>query len=337
MPTAASTAAPGLDILSMRWRVAFRAARDALGAAESLPTAERNARTQHLSAEVLETQKLLEALALEHHSRRLLLPLAVSPLEARRLLGLPTDVGACVFNLDGVLVGSAELHSAAWLEVFDEFLLDRVDRTRGEFVPYNPRLDYPAHLHARPRLDGVRAFLASRGIRLPEGEQSDPPGAETVNGLANQKNDVLRRLLADHGAHAFEGSQSYLELAHEAGVRCAVVSASANTDTILEQTGLAELVDGSVDGNTIRRDRLRVKPEPDTLLAACHELGVDPGHAATFETTRAGVAAARTAGFRVIVGVAGAVGGDRREALRAEGAEIVVGGISEMLERRLAA
>jgi HAD superfamily hydrolase (TIGR01509 family) len=333
--TAASSVAPGLDILSTRWRVAFRAARGALDAAESLPPAERSVRAQHLSAEVAETQRLLEAVAVERHSRRLLLPLAVSPLEARRLLGLSTDVAACVFDLEGVLVGSAELHSAAWRETFDELLLDRVDRTRGDGVPYDPRLDYPAHLHARPRLDGVRSFLASRGIRLPEGDESDVPGTETVNGLANRKNEVLRRLLAEQGAQAFEGSQSYLELAREAGVRCAVVSASANAQTVVEHAGLAQLVDVSIDGNAIRSDRLRVKPEPDTLLAACRGLGVDPAHAATFETTRAGVDAARTSGFRMVVGVAGAVGGDRREALRAEGAEIVVGGIGEMLEQRV--
>jgi beta-phosphoglucomutase-like phosphatase (HAD superfamily) len=139
------------------------------------------------------------------------------------------------------------------------------------------------------------------------------------------------------GVHAFHGSRSYLELAHEAGLRCAIVSASANTQTMLESAGLVDLVDETIDATTIRRERLEVKPAPDTLLAACRLLQVEPSHAVAFETTRAGIAAGRTAGFDLIVAVDGGAGGDRPEALRAGGADIVINGIDEMLEHRLAA
>jgi len=280
------------------------------------------------------TEELLQALAREWHTPARFMHLMVSPSEARRLLGLPPEVAACVFNLDGVLIGSAALHAAAWTETFDEFISNRIERTGGRFAPFNPLVDYPELIHARPRLDGVRAFLASRGIRLPEGDTTDAPGAATVHGLANRKNLALLRRIDEHGVTAFAGSRSYLELAHEAGVHCAVVSASANTETILARAGLTELIEERVDGNTMRAEQLRAKPAPDTLLAACRKLGVEPQRAAAFETTRAGVIAGRAAGFDLIVGVDG--GGDAA-GLRAEGADFIVTGVDEILERRVAA
>jgi beta-phosphoglucomutase-like phosphatase (HAD superfamily) len=331
---------PSLDQLTVHWRTALRTARLAVDAAESLPIDERHAYTARLNAEIAPTQTLLQALAHNRHSHLQVLPLVVSPPEARRLLRLPHEIAGCVFNLDGVLVGSADLHIAAWTEAFEPFLFERAERAHGrlgEYAPFNPNVDYLKHIHARPRLDGVREFLASRGIRLPEGEPSDPPGTESVHGLANRKNEALLRRLREHGVRAFDGSRNYLELAHEAGMRCAVVSASANTDLVLERSGLAELVDARVDGDTIRREHLRVKPAPDTLVAACRLIGVDPRHCASFETTRAGVAAGKSAGFDLVVGVDGAIGADRRDALRAEGADFVVGGVGELLEQRLAA
>jgi beta-phosphoglucomutase-like phosphatase (HAD superfamily) len=330
-------AAPTLDGVVTGWRTALRAARSALESAESLPADERHDRARRLAAEVAPTQDLLRALARDLQSHSPVLPLVVSPLEARRLLGLPQEIAACVFNLDGVLIGSAAIHIAAWADVFDNFLSTRAERTGGLFAPFNPPVDYLEHVHARPRADGVRAFLASRGIRLPEGTATDPPTAETVHGLANAKNAALRHRLDVQGVYAFDGSRSYLELAHEAGVQCAVISASANTHAILERTGLADLVDGRVDGAAIEREHLQVKPAPDMLLAACRLLGVEPERAAAFETTRAGVEAGRTAGFDVIVAVDGAMGADRRELLRAAGADIVVSGIGDLLEHRPAA
>ncbi len=239
---------------------------------------------------------------------------------------------ACVFNLDGVLVGSAAVHAAAWSETFDDFLIARTERGQFAPAPFNPRTDYPAHIHGRPRLEGVRAFLASRGISLPEGQPDDPPGAETVHGLANRKKAALLRRLDERGVKAFEGARTYLELAREAGVRCAVLSASANTATILERAGIASLIDVCVDGNTIAAEQLRARPEPDMFLEACRQLGVEPRDTAVFETSAAGVAAARAGGCELVLGVDRA---GRWNALHDEGATIVISGLDEILERRL--
>jgi HAD superfamily hydrolase (TIGR01509 family) len=255
--------------------------------------------------------------------------------DAWRVLGLRPEIAACVFNLDGVLVGSAALHAAAWGEALDEFISGRVQRTGGEFAaPFSPLVDYPRYMHGKPRLDGVRAFLASRGISLPEGDQSDPPGAETVHGLANRKKQALLRRLDEQGVRAYDGSFHYLETAREAGIHRAVVSASANTRRLLERAGLAELIERCVDGSTVTAEHLRAKPAPDTLLAACRQLGVPPGHAAAFETSPAGVAAACAGGFRLVIGVDDA---GHADALAAEGADLVVSGLAELLERNLAA
>jgi HAD superfamily hydrolase (TIGR01509 family) len=320
--------------LTAGWRAALHAAHSALAAAATqLPAEELRGEAARLTREVELTQRLFESLVREGVAVGSFASLTLSPWDARRLLGLPPEVVACVFNLDGVLIPSAVLHVAAWAETFDEFLNVRAERTHREIAPFNPRTDYPQHIHARPRLEGVRAFLASRGIRLPEGNPSDPPGAETVRGLANRKQQALLSRLERQGVAAFEGSRRYLELAHDAGVHCAVVSASANTSTILDRAGLSKLIDERVDGETIRAEHLRVKPAADTLLVACRKLGVAPERAASFETSRAGVAAGRAAGLRLVVGVD--EGGGAKE-LRAEGADLIVSGVAELLGRRAA-
>jgi beta-phosphoglucomutase-like phosphatase (HAD superfamily) len=175
----------------------------------------------------------------------------------------------------------------------------------------------------------VRDFLTSRGIRLPEGHASDPPDAETVNGLANRKNEALLRLLDERGLTAFEGSRRYLQFARDAGIRCAVLSASANADTILARSGLSGLVDATIDGNTIVAERLEARPAPDILLAACRRLAVSPEHAAVLETSPDGVVAGRAGGFGFVVGVDRH--GHARE-LRASGADVVVSDLTELLE-----
>jgi HAD superfamily hydrolase (TIGR01509 family) len=323
------------DILRTRWRAAFDAALVALHCAGPyLPADELRDRATLLEAERDLTTVLLQAPARVQRASGQLSPLTLSAWDARQLLGLPEDVDACVFNLDGVLIGSASLHTAAWTQTFDEFISRRVERTGGRFAPFNPGVDYPRHIHGKPRLDGVRAFLASRGISLPEGQPEDPAGLETVHGLANRKNQALLQRLEEHGVNAFEGSRRYLEIARDAGLQRAVVSASANTQTILERSGLVDLIDQSVDGNTIVAERLRAKPAPDTLLAACRRLGVDPQRAAAFETTPAGIAAARAAGFRLDIGVNGAGGSD---ALRIESPDFIVSGPAELLAHKLAA
>lgn len=325
----------GVELLRARWSLALESAQAALRAArDCLPPEEIRLHGKHLADERMATIGLLQAYARDHRGSAPYLHL-FAPAEAKRLLGLPVGVDACVFNLDGVLVGSASLHIAAWTETFDEFIARRIERTGGHFAPFNPRTDYPEHIHGRPRLEGVRAFLAMRGIRLPEGAPDDPPGAETVYGLANRKSQALLRRLDEKGLTVFEGSGRYLETARVAGVHCGVVSASANTEVILERSGLAGLIDARVDGNTIVAENLSARPAPDILVAACRQLGVEPQHAAVFETTPAGIRAGRAAGFDLVIGVDRTAGAAR--ALRAAGAHTVISGLPDLLDRGLAA
>jgi HAD superfamily hydrolase (TIGR01509 family) len=325
-----------LETAGALWWSALDAAESALRAADrSLTAQERRELGARLTEERMRTVRLLDGVAQMERRRTRFSHLLVPRSSLRRLLGLPSTVTACVFNLDGVLIGSAALHEAAWTETFDEFILARVERTRGRFAPFNPRTDYPQHIHGRPRLDGVRAFLASRGISLPEGSPGDRPGVETVHGLANRKKEALLRRIEERGVRAFEGSRRYLETARDAGVRRAVVSASANTDVILGRAGLTDLVEASVDGNTIAAEGLRAKPAPDTLLAACRKLGVEPQRAAAFETTFAGLTAAREGGFGLVIAVDDEAG--RVDALRERGADLVIPGLAELFERNLAA
>jgi len=323
-----------VDMLCGHWRAALEAAGEALRAGgESLPAAEVARRRKALAVERESTLQLLRALAREQGADTRFVHLAPAA-DARRVLGLPALVAACVFNLDGVLIPSAALHAAAWQATFDELIWTRTERTHGRFAPFDPRTDYAEHMHGRPRLDGVRAFLASRGIRLPEGSATDRPGSETVHGLANRKNEILRRRLDAGGVAAYAGSLHYLQTAAEAGIGRAVVSASANTPTILERSGLAALIEACIDGTTMQEHDLRAKPAPDTLLAACEALGVEPEAAAAFETTAAGVAAARAAGFAFVVGVDqfGHPG-----SLRDASADVVVPSLAELLAKQLAA
>ncbi len=322
-----------LEALCEQWRIAFDAADSALRAARDLPADELGRRARQLATERATTLDLLRAAARAHGVNGHYLHLTPRR-DAKRLLGLPADLEACVFNLDGVLIESATLHAAAWQRTFDEFIWERIERTKGQFAPFDPRADYARYLHGRPRSEGVRAFLASRGISLAEGASDDRPGLETVHGLANRKNEVLRRRIEEGGVSAYEGSLTYLRTVLDAGVHTAVVSASANTARILERAGLAPFIERSVDGNAMIANRLRAKPEPDTLLRACDELGVAPDHAAAFETTRAGVEAARAARFAVVIGIDQF---GQEAALRAAGAVPVVAGLAEILDERLAA
>jgi HAD superfamily hydrolase (TIGR01509 family) len=317
--------------LRARWRVAFDTAEAALRAARPvLPAPELHALAHALAAERAPTAQLLRAFAREHprgldrgdH-------LAVPPDEARQLLGFPSHIRACVFNLDGVLIGSAVIHAQAWAETFDGFLATRSERSGGDFAPFDRDRDYAAHIHGKPRLDGVRAFLASRGIRLPEGGIDDPQDAETVRGLARRKNTVLTLLMQRRPLKAFGGAREYLELAHDAGLRCGVVSASENATAMLDQAGLLHLVDCCLDGAAIARQRLRPRPSADALLAACAGLDVTPEQVVAFETSAQGIAAARAAGVAVVVGVGR---GDTAQPLRRAGADRVVTGLDELLD-----
>ena len=244
------------------------------------------------------------------------------------MLGLPDGVTACLFDLDGVLTDTAAVHNSAWTQTFDEYLRRRAEATGEPFVAFDPGADYNDHVDGKKREDGVRAFLASRGIVLAEGTPDDAPAAETVWGIGNRKNELLLATLERDGVEVYEGSRRYLEAARDAGLRRAVVSSSANTAQVLEVTGLGELVELRVDGLTARERSLPGKPAPDTFLAAAADLGVTPAQAVVFEDALAGVRAGRAGDFGYVVGV-DRVG--QADALRAQGADVVVQDLAELL------
>jgi len=244
------------------------------------------------------------------------------------VLGLPDQVTAFLFDLDGVLTRTAVVHDAAWAQVFDDFLRWRASETGTAFVPFDRDEDYNRYVDGRPRADGVRTFLASRGITLPEGSPDDPPTALTVHGLGNRKNVVLLDVIHREGVQAYEGSVRYLHAARDAGLRRAVVSASANCADVLRAAGITDLLEVRVDGVVAAAEGLRGKPEPDTFLAAARRLGVEPERAAVFEDAVAGVQAGRAGGFGAVVGVDRV---DHADELRAGGASIVVKDLSELL------
>jgi beta-phosphoglucomutase family hydrolase len=245
------------------------------------------------------------------------------------MLELPDAIRACLFDLDGVLTKTAEVHAAAWKEMFDDFLRKRAARTGETFAPFDPVEDYNKYVDGMPRYDGVRSFLASRGIDLPWGDPGDPPGTETIVSLGNRKNEIVLSLIRQGGVQPYPGSVRYVRAARDAGLRCAVVSSSANCREVLEAAGIDDLFDVRVDGITIEREHLLGKPAPDTFLFAARALDVKPAQAAVFEDALAGVAAGRAGGFGFVVGV-DRVG--QAEALREHGADIVVTDLAGLLD-----
>lgn len=246
------------------------------------------------------------------------------------MLGLPDGVTALLFDLDGVLTDTAAVHNRAWKRMFDDYLQARATASGDAFVPFDPVGDYNHYVDGKPRQDGVRDFLVSRDIRLPEGDPDDPPSAETVNGLGNRKNELFNAVLHEQGVEVFEGSRRYLQAAADAGLRRAVVSSSANTEQVLDITGLAPLVELRVDGVTIREEHLAGKPAPDTFVLAATRLGVPVEQAAVFEDALAGVEAGRAGRFGVVVGV-DRIGPDHAADLHRHGADIVVQDLEELL------
>lgn len=244
-------------------------------------------------------------------------------------LGLPAGVTACLFDLDGVLTRTATVHAAAWKQMFDEFLTDYAQRTGTPFQPFDSHADYDRYVDGKPRLDGTRDFLASRGIELPEGEESDPPGSPTIQGLSNRKNNLVVEKIRADGVEVYDDAVDYLRRVRAAGLRTAVVSSSANTKDVLECTKLTELFDAVVDGVVARERHLAGKPAPDTFLEGAREVGVDHTSCAVFEDALAGVAAGRAGGFGFVVGV-DRVG--QADALREHGADVVVQDVSELLK-----
>ena len=268
--------------------------------------------------------------------------LTVAILSVRRLLdwvtvrcvltpAVPAGIAACLFDLDGVLTQTAKVHAAGWKEMFDAFLLDRAHSSSERFRPFELPADYAAHVDGRLRQDGVRTFLASRGIALPGGSADDPPTMPSVHGLGNRKNDLVLELIRRDGVDVYESSVRFVEAVRSAGLARAVVSASRNCQAVLAAAGIEDLFDVRVDGEVAARQGLRGKPAPDMFIAAAAALDVEPGGAAVFEDAVAGVEAGRAGGFGWVVGV------DRTgqgAALLAHGADVVVGDLGELLEER---
>jgi beta-phosphoglucomutase family hydrolase len=244
------------------------------------------------------------------------------------MLGLPSSIRACLFDLDGVLTQTAKVHAAAWKETFDAFLQARAARVGEPFVPFDPVRDYDEYVDGMRREDGVRSFLASRGVTLPEGSPADPPDAETVYGVGNRKNELLLSVLHRQGVEVYEGSIRYVHAARKAGLRTAVVSASANTREVLASAHVDGLFEVRIDGIVAARDDLRGKPAPDTFLAAARALDVEPAAAAVFEDALAGVSAGKAGKFGYVVGV-DRVG--QADALREHGADVVVDDLGALL------
>ena len=228
-----------------------------------------------------------------------------------------------------MLTKTAVVHAAAWKEMFDDFLRAWSERTGAPFVPFDAHDDYGRYVDGRPRLDGTRGFLRSRGIELPEGSPDDPPDTWTIHGLGNRKQALVLARLAQGRIEIYEGSVRYVRAARAAGLSTAVVSSSANTRQVLEAVGITDLFDTRIDGLVAEERGLAGKPAPDTFLAGAEALGAGPAAAAVFEDALAGVEAGRAGGFAVVVGV-DRVG--QADELRRHGADVVVRDLSELLD-----
>src|SRR4029079_15400595 len=219
------------------------------------------------------------------------------------MLGLPDGARACLFDLDGVLTDTASVHAASWKQMFDDYLRARAERDGTSFKPFDVKNDYVPYVDGRPRLDGTRGFLESRGIHLPDGAPDDPPGAETLWGLSTRKNDLVQEKIRTVGVDVYPGSVRYLQAVKDAGLITACVSSSANAEQVLEVAGLSDLIDHRVDGVVAKQRGLPGKPAPDTFLAAAADLGVPKEQAVVFEDALAGVESGRAGGFGFVVGV----------------------------------
>jgi beta-phosphoglucomutase family hydrolase len=239
-------------------------------------------------------------------------------------LGLPSGIVAVLFDLDGVLTSTAEQHRRAWKQTFDDFLRARDGE---DFTPFTDA-DYLNHVDGRPRFEGVREFLESRGIALPDGKPDDPPGHDTMHALGNLKNELLGSIIDRDGVSTYPGSLRYVRAVRDAGLPIGVVTSSANAARVLDAAGLTPFVDARIDGEVIVREGLRGKPAPDSFLAGAQALGVDPSRTAVFEDALAGVRAGRAGGFGYVVGVDRA---NQAAALAEHGADVVVEDLADLL------
>jgi beta-phosphoglucomutase family hydrolase len=231
------------------------------------------------------------------------------------------EYDAALFDLDGVLTPTAEVHMRAWRQLFTDFLAKR-----GIAKPYR-QSDYFDYIDGKPRYEGVRAFLASRGIQLAEGDPSDSPDLETVCGLGNRKNEFFAAVLREEGVQPYAGSVQLLDHLADRGTKVAVVTSSRNATAVLEAADLGPRFDVVIDGNVAAERGLRGKPSPDTFVAAAEELGVSVQRAVVFEDALSGVEAGHAGGFGLVVGVDRGVGAQR---LTESGADVVVDDLGEL-------
>lgn len=237
------------------------------------------------------------------------------------------DFDAVIFDMDGVVTDTAAVHAAAWKRLFDEFLETRTGPSEPPQPPFDIEDDYRQFVDGKPRYDGVRDFLSSRGIRLPEGDPTDPPERETICGLGNRKNSYFLARLREDGTAAFPSSVDLVRALRDAGTRCAVISASRNMVEVLRAAGIEELFDARVDGRDTDELGLPGKPHPAVFQEAARRLGATPARAVVVEDAIAGVEAGRSGGFGLVIGV------DRHadpDPLRAAGADLVVSDLGEL-------
>jgi alpha,alpha-trehalase len=232
---------------------------------------------------------------------------------------------AAILDMDGVLTRTVDLHARAWKAMFDEFLEGQAAEGE-EFEPFDLDSEYRAFVDGKPRLDGARSFIESRGIELPEGDPEDPGGEKTLWGLGNRKNERFHQFLQEDGVEVFPGAEERVKAWRAAGLRIALVTSSRNGATVLEAAGLADLFDVVLEGKEAAELELPGKPAPDLFLEAARRLGVAPEEAFVVEDAVAGVQAARAGGFGRVVGVAE----DGGEALLLQGADLVVQGLGEL-------
>lgn len=238
---------------------------------------------------------------------------------------------AVLLDLDGVITDTASIHARSWKRMFDEYLRERSSRTGEPFRAFDIATDYKLYVDGKPRYDGVRDFLTSRAIELPEGTPDDPPLHETVCGLGNRKNDLVNEAIANDGVEVYQGTVKWVHRLHDEGFKTAVVTSSQNCDVVLRSAGLGDLFEVRVDGNTIVEQKLTGKPAPDAFLAAARLLGVTPRRSVVVEDAISGVEAGRNGNFGLVIGVARKGNNDE---LKRHGAHVVVNDLAELLPDR---
>jgi beta-phosphoglucomutase family hydrolase len=236
---------------------------------------------------------------------------------------------AVLLDLDGVITDTASVHAACWKQMFDEFLQKRATQRGEPFRPFDIATDYRLYVDGKPRFDGVRDFLISRGIQLPEGSMDDTPEADTVSGLGNRKNDLVNKIIEENGVEPYEGSVKLIRQLRRQEFKIAVVTSSQNCTVVLKAAKLEDFFDVQVDGNMIHAQHLAGKPAPDTFLTAARLLGVEPTRAVVIEDAISGVEAGSAGNFGLVIGVARK---GNTEELRQHGAHLVVNDLGELVD-----